>query len=172
MPIANLFYPEDIASWWRDRFRTDLKAELGLKDIKTGNLRDFPAPKDLTTVCPSVFVSPADFTTKLTTVNGGVYSVEYHIRVVYVGRIPEVAAGAGPTIESERSKIRRFADCICLNHRMDAAPALALTNFQSYFATPSMVPLRPEEDSLVAQVNAQVVAVALDLLVQGIVVVP
>lgn len=163
---SHYYYPEEIANWWRNLWRTDLKAELGLKDIKTGSLVDFPAPKDLTTAAPSVFVSPAMFASKLTTVNGAVYTVDYTIRVVYLGRIPEDGA---TTIESERAKIRRFADSIVSNYRMDAAPALALANFQNYFATPSMVPLRPEEDKLVAQVNAQIVAAALELVVTGLI---
>ena len=166
---ANYYYPEEIASWWRDLFRADLKAELSLKDIKTGNLADFPAPKDLATAAPSVFVSPADFTTEFTTVNGLVLSTIYRIRVVYLGRIPEVAGGAGPTIEGERSKIRRFADEITQNLRM---ATFAQTNCQILYATPSMVPLRPAEDSLVGQVNAQVVAAALDLVVYAITTVP
>lgn len=145
-----------IGNWLRDKFRTNLETELGLKTVSHGSLEDFDAIKTLSTHVPAVFIKAQRVAPGLLTVNGQTWSDEYFYRVVYIAPIPEDWTHQ----ETARFQIERFADIVRENYLGTGLSGLP-SSVQHLHAEPREIEYRPPEDNYDDLVQARLNAMAM-----------
>lgn len=163
-PNANkLFVAYEVGLWIRDLIKLHLEGagELGpLKACRFGDLMNIPVNlvKDFV---PGVFVKPLRIANSWGAVDGEDYISLYKYRIVYVAAIP-----TGSQIEIERMKGQRIADLIAANVGADNPTVPGVYQSEGIHCLVDEVNFEPEENDLVAAINADYYAVAVECTCQ------
>ena len=137
----------------------NLSAPLSLKVATIGALEFFPALETLGDNVPAVFVKPSPSTNLERITTGQTYRIVYNFRLVFVGAF-------GPNEEIVRSKTvdaQKIAELLIDNVDLGQ---LSLPNGQILFSILRSIEWEPPEDNLVASINADLTAVALNFAVE------
>ena len=137
----------------------NLAGVMGLKVVTIGALEFFPALENLIDNVPAVFVKPSPSTNLERITTGQTYRIVYNFRIVVVGAF-------GPNQEIIRSKTidaQKIGELLIDNVDLGQ---LSLPNGQILFSTLKLIEWEPPEDNLVASINADMTAAALNFTVE------
>lgn len=137
----------------------NLAGVMNLKVVTIGALEFFPALETLSSNVPAVFVKPSPSTNLERITTGQTYRIVYGFRIVYVGAFgPNQEIVRSKTIEAQKIA-ELLIDNVDLGH-------LSLPNGQILFSTLKSIEWEPPEDNLVASINADMTASALNFTVE------
>ena len=136
-----------------------LSGDLNLKVITVGALEFYPALEQLADNVPAVFVKPSPSTNLERITTGQTYRIVYNFRIVFVG----VFASNEEIIREKTVRTQKIAELLIDNVDLGQ---LSLPNGQILFSTLKSIEWEPPEDNLVASINADMTASALNFTVE------
>lgn len=135
-------------------FETNLKTALSLKTVIKSGL-EFEPFQALADRVPCIFIKPEKDTDFEFIHVGQSYQVTYRFRVIYVRSIVQNSEVWKQKVNDAEQIVQELIDNIQLS-------ALTLTDGQVLWTIPRRIEWEPPEDAFVAEINADLVAVAIE----------
>lgn len=138
---------------------TSLSSDLGLKVVTIGALEFYPAIEELSLNVPAVFIKPAPNTILERITTAQTYRLTYNFRIVFVN----LFHSNQEVIKLKCEKTQKIAELLIDNVDLKG---LELPNANILFSTLKSIEWEPPEDNLVATLNADLTASALNFMVE------
>lgn len=148
-----------IAARLVELINNELSTELGLKIVTIGALEFYPAIDNLVNNVPAIFVKPAPNTTLERITTGQTYHIVYNFRIVFINLFHTNEQ----VIKRKCENTQKIAELLIDNVNLSG---LILPNAQILFSNLKSIEWEPAEDNLVAAINADLTASALNFSVE------